>query len=166
MDLQLKGLKALVTGSSSGIGAGIAAVLAREGCRVVVHGRDAARTRAVAERITGSGAEAWFVVGDLATPEGSAAVADEVQRLTGGVDILVNNAGGKTAAGNPAWFDVPWSDWLGTYEQNVGAAVRLAHAFAPACRRAASGASSTSPARRRLSPKPRSASIRRRRRPW
>ncbi len=131
MDLQLKGLKALVTGSSSGIGAGIAEVLAREGCRVVVHGRDAARTRAVAERVTGFGAEAWSVVGDLATPGGSAAVADEVLRLTDGIDILVNNAGGKTAAGNPAWFDVPWADWLGTYEQNVGAAVRLVHAFAP-----------------------------------
>lgn len=131
MDLQLKGLKALVTGSSSGIGAGIAEVLAAEGVAVVVHGRDEARTRKVAAELGASGATAWPVVGDLATPAGSAAVAAEVLRLTGGVDILVNNAGGKTAAGNPAWFDVPWSDWAGTYEQNVGAAVRLVHALVP-----------------------------------
>jgi 3-oxoacyl-[acyl-carrier protein] reductase len=131
VDLQLNGKRALVTGSSSGIGAGIATVLAREGCRVVVHGRDEARTRAVAKSLVDSGSEACVVIGDLATAEGSAAVAAEVERLTGGIDILVNNAGGKTAAGNPAWFDVPWADWLGTYEQNVGAAVRLVRAFVP-----------------------------------
>lgn len=51
----------------------------------------------------------------------------------GGLQALVTGsssgigAGGKTAAGNPPWFDVGWQDWLGTYEQNVGAAVRLAH---------------------------------------
>jgi NAD(P)-dependent dehydrogenase (short-subunit alcohol dehydrogenase family) len=48
MDLQLKGKRALVTGSSSGIGAGIAAELAQEGALVVVHGRDERRAEAVA----------------------------------------------------------------------------------------------------------------------
>ena len=52
-------------------------------------------------------------------------------RKLGGIDILVNNAGGKTTAGHPPWFEVPWADWVGTYEQNVGAAVRLIHHFAP-----------------------------------
>ena len=33
--------------------------------------------------------------------------------------------------GNPPWFDVGWDDWIGTYEQNVGAAVRLVHAVVP-----------------------------------
>jgi NAD(P)-dependent dehydrogenase (short-subunit alcohol dehydrogenase family) len=48
MDMQLKGKRALVTGSSSGIGAEIAEMLAAEGVKVVVHGRDQARTQAVA----------------------------------------------------------------------------------------------------------------------
>ena len=51
MDLQLGGLRALVTGSSSGIGAGIATVLAAEGAIVIVHGRDKARTNTVAEQL-------------------------------------------------------------------------------------------------------------------
>jgi 3-oxoacyl-[acyl-carrier protein] reductase len=131
MDLHLRGLTALVTGSSSGIGAGIAAVLAGEGAIVIVHGRDAARSRAVAQRLAASGASTHVVLGDLSTPGGCESVAAAVNSEFGGVDILVNNAGGKTAAGNPAWFDVGWNDWLGTFEQNVGAAVRLAHAFVP-----------------------------------
>ena len=49
MDLQLEGKRALVTGSSSGIGEGAARALAAEGVAVAVHGRDEARTRAVAD---------------------------------------------------------------------------------------------------------------------
>ncbi len=48
MDLELVGKRALVTGSSSGIGAEIARMLAAEGVAVVVHGRDRAQTQAVA----------------------------------------------------------------------------------------------------------------------
>lgn len=131
MDLQLAGKRALVTGSSSGIGAGIARVLAAEGARVVVHGRDEERTHKVANEIASKGGQASIALGDLASVEGSAGVADAVMRELGGIDILVNNAGGKTVAGNPPWFEVPWADWIGTYEQNVGAAVRLIHRFAP-----------------------------------
>jgi NAD(P)-dependent dehydrogenase (short-subunit alcohol dehydrogenase family) len=68
---------------------------------------------------------------DLATPEGCRAVIAAVEGTVGYLDILVNNAGGKTAPGNPPWFDVGWDDWIGTYEQNVGAAVRMAHGFVP-----------------------------------
>ncbi len=132
MDLRLKGLRALVTGSSSGIGVGIATVLAGEGAVVIVHGRDEARTRAVTERLAATGATALAVTGDLATVAGCNVVASAVTKLTDGIDILVNNAGGKTFVGNPGWFDVGWDDWIGTYEQNVGAAVRMAHAFVPA----------------------------------
>lgn len=131
MDLQLQGLRALVTGSSSGIGTGIASVLGREGVEVVVHGRDERRTRQVATALGEAGVKAHWVVGDLATEDGCEAVVTAVHRVVDGIDVLVNNAGGKTAAGNPSWFDVGWDDWLGTYEQNVGAAVRLARAFVP-----------------------------------
>src|ERR1700754_1705058 len=85
MDLRLTGRRALVTGSSSGLGAAIARLLAREGADVVVHGRNEARTRAVAEEV---GAQA-VAVGDLATDAG----ADAVAASAGQIDVLVNNAG-------------------------------------------------------------------------
>lgn len=140
MDLQLHGKRALITGSNSGIGAGIAKVLAAEGALVVIHGRDRARCESVAAEIGAVGGQAHFVVGDLATESGCAAVGDSVQSLLGGVDILVNNAGGRASshrkdgkAGpmNPPWLETPWSDWLWTFEQNVGAAVRLIQRFVP-----------------------------------
>jgi NAD(P)-dependent dehydrogenase (short-subunit alcohol dehydrogenase family) len=72
MDLQLRGKCALVTGSSSGIGSGIARVLASEGVFVLIHGRDSARAQAVADDILRSGGGASVVLGDLATDAGGA----------------------------------------------------------------------------------------------
>ncbi len=131
MDLQLTGKRVLVTGSSSGIGAGIATTFAQEGAMVVVHGRDRDRTQAVADGIDAVGGSSVVVTGDLSTAEGCAEVGDAVMEALGGIDVLVNNAGGKTAEGNPEWMDIPWTDWASTYEQNVGAAVRMIHRFLP-----------------------------------
>lgn len=55
MDLQLNGRRALVTGASAGTGTAIATTLAREGVRVVVHGRDPDRTDAVCRSIRDAG---------------------------------------------------------------------------------------------------------------
>lgn len=134
MDLELKNKRVLVTGSSSGIGAGIANVLAAEGANVVVHGRNQDRARVVAERINNRGGSAMVVIGDLATRSGCDRVCKDVENALGGVDILVNNAGGKIVEGNPSWFDVPWLDWVKTYESNVGAAVRLIQRLVPGMR--------------------------------
>jgi NAD(P)-dependent dehydrogenase (short-subunit alcohol dehydrogenase family) len=130
MDLQLKGKRALVTGSSSGIGAGIAMALAREGAHVVVHGRNRERTEAVARAIRDEGGSAQVALGDLATDEGSASVA----AATGEIDILVNNIGGteSTGGGLTGWFDVKPEHWAGAMQQNLIAAVRMIHAFVPA----------------------------------
>src|SRR5438105_2795360 len=94
MDLQLAGKRALITGSSSGIGTGIAKALAAEGVSVVVHGRDAARAEAVAQEIRASGGQAAVALGDLETDGGADAVAAAAQEAFGGIDILINNAGG------------------------------------------------------------------------
>ena len=139
MDLQLAGKRALVTGSSSGIGAGIAKVLAAEGATLVIHGRNAERSSQVAADIRQSGGSAIFVLGDLATTEGCNEVGDAVMKELGGIDILVNNAGGRASGHregsdgpiNPEWLDTPWDDWRWTFEQNVGAAVRLIQRFVP-----------------------------------
>ena len=62
MDLQLKGRRALVTGSSSGIGEAIARMLAEEGARVVVHGRNRERAEEIANSIGAAGEEGFNVL--------------------------------------------------------------------------------------------------------
>ncbi|KOG62074.1 MULTISPECIES: SDR family NAD(P)-dependent oxidoreductase [Streptomyces] len=123
MDLRLTGRRALVTGSSSGLGAAIARLLAAEGADVVVHGRDEARTRQVADAI---GAVA-VAIGDLATDEG----ADAVAAAAGDVDVLVNNAGAYDHLG---WEDATPEVWLHTYEVNVVSGVRMIQRLVPRMR--------------------------------
>jgi NAD(P)-dependent dehydrogenase (short-subunit alcohol dehydrogenase family) len=65
MDLKLAGKRALVTGSTAGIGAATALSLAREGARVVIHGRDEERARAVLGTITSSAGEAKIALGEV-----------------------------------------------------------------------------------------------------
>lgn len=123
--------RALVTGSSSGIGASIARALASEGAHVIVHGRDRARADAVADSIRSAGGTAAVVVGDLASEVGAAAVAEGALAAFGGVDILVNNAGGAAEGQVKSWFAVPMEEWAVSYERNVMAAARLIRALAP-----------------------------------
>ncbi len=87
--LDLHGLKALVTGATSGIGRAIAFQLAREGADVIVHGRDAARGAQTVEEIQMHGGSAHFVAADLSDIASIPPLAKEV----GDIDILVNNAG-------------------------------------------------------------------------
>lgn len=101
MDLKLAGKRALVTGSSSGIGEAIAKRLSCEGAMVVVHGRDEARARAVADAIDKDGAPPKIAVGDLATDAGAEKVRIAAFAAYGGIDILVNNAGARFAGAHP-----------------------------------------------------------------
>lgn len=93
MDLQLTGKRALVTGSSSGIGEQIAKTLAAEGAIVIVHGRREEQGKRVAQEITAAGGKAHIALSDLGTDEGVHKVIEAVNAAAGGVDILVNNAG-------------------------------------------------------------------------
>ncbi|WP_288195443.1 SDR family NAD(P)-dependent oxidoreductase [uncultured Pleomorphomonas sp.] len=139
MDLQLKGKRALVTGSTSGIGAEITRMLAAEGADVVVHGRDQSRARqVVAEIEEAAGGRVAFALGDLSSSEGANAVAKVAQETFGGIDILVNNAGGSNTGGQrPAasgWLDTSADYWVDTFNHNTIAVVRLVQALAPAMR--------------------------------
>jgi len=136
MELQLRGRRALVTGSSSGIGRAIAEVLAGEGVSVMVHGRDRERSHETARAIAASGGSAQVALGDLATDEGARAVALAVEEAFGGVDILVNNIGGNESAGGglSGWFNDTPDVWAGTMQQNLVAPVRMIHAFVPGMR--------------------------------
>lgn len=91
----LKGLVALVTGSTSGIGRAIAHRLAREGATVCLHGLgDEAQIESAIKFVEGaSGVRPRYFPADLANPASATALVDEVAHEVGGVDILVNSAG-------------------------------------------------------------------------
>ena len=104
MDLRLQGKRALVTGSSIGLGEAIARALAAEGVAVAIHGRQPKRTYAVAADIEAHGGRVAVVLGDL-TVEG------EAQNIADSEKLL--------------WEDTPIRAWTESYERNVLAAVRL-----------------------------------------
>ena len=128
MDLQLNGRRAVVTGSSAGIGEAIARRLAAEGALVTVHGRRADAVDAVVDAIRSAGGQADGVLASLADPGECARFVFRVL-ADGGADILVNNAG---AFVNRGWDDATPEDWLDLYAINVAAAVRCIQGFLPA----------------------------------
>ncbi len=94
MDLGLSGKRALVTGASGGIGAGIAAELGRHGARVVVHYRTRGQgAEGTAEAVRAAGGEAVAVQGDLRADTAIDRVLDEAWAAWDGLDAVVNNAG-------------------------------------------------------------------------
>jgi len=127
MDLELDGKRALITGSTAGIGYAIARGLAAEGAQVVITGRtqisvDGARARLRAELPQ---ARAEGVAADCASAEGAAGVFARVPD----VDILVNNLGIYERV---PFFAIEDADWLRLFEVNVLSGVRFARRYAPA----------------------------------
>jgi NAD(P)-dependent dehydrogenase (short-subunit alcohol dehydrogenase family) len=126
MDLKLRGKRALVSGSTAGIGLAIAVMLAREGAAVLVNGRTKQRVDAAVQAVReeASGADVTGVAADLGTAQGAA----ELVRAVPQVDILVNNLG----IFEPKDFaDIPDEDWLRLFEVNVLSGVRLSRAYLP-----------------------------------
>jgi NAD(P)-dependent dehydrogenase (short-subunit alcohol dehydrogenase family) len=126
MDLQLEGKRALVSGSTAGIGFAIAAQLAREGAAVIVNGRSKSRVdEAVAKIEADTKSKAVTgIAADLSTEGGAktlfAAFPD--------VDILVNNLGIFEAT---AFLEVPDEDWKRFFDVNVLSGVRLSRQYLP-----------------------------------
>ena len=119
---------ALVTGSSSGIGAGTARALAKDGFEVICAARRADRIEALAAEIGGRA-----VVCDVTDAESVRRLAEQVPRL----DVLVNNAGGAIGA-DPVETADP-DDWARMYDVNVLGVLRVTQALLPALRASGAG---------------------------
>ena len=126
MELKLEGKRALVSGSTAGIGWAIAAGLAAEGAEVVVNGRTQARVDAAirALRDRHPRARVRGVAADLGTAEGCARMATEVPEL----DVLVNNLGIFEVK---PFLDISDVEWMRFFEVNVLSGVRLSRTYLP-----------------------------------
>ena len=126
LSLDLSGRTALVTGSTGGIGAAIATVLANCGARVGVNGRSAERVGEAVARLREvvPGGDFVEVPADVTTEDGAA----EVLRRLPSLDVLVNNLG--IFGAQPA-LEISDDEWRRYFEVNVLAAVRLIRAYLP-----------------------------------
>ena len=123
MDLGLGGKRALVTGSTAGIGLATARALANEGAHVFVNGRTEARVADAVERLRElSGATVDGIAADLGSGDGCRALIGSLPD----VDVLVNNLG----IFEPKPFDeIPDEDWMRFFETNVLSGIRLARHY-------------------------------------
>ena len=103
MDLKLAGKIAFITGPAKGMGAAITLAFAREGCHLVLAGRDTGAIEPVAEQARALGRRVMVVPCDLTDTARCQAVVDEAVAAFGGIDVLVNVAGGAGPMGKTGW---------------------------------------------------------------
>lgn len=121
MDLGLRDRRALVGGGGSGIGGGIAGVLAAEGARVALIGRTRERIDAEAARLGGVG-----VIADLAAPDGPASAVEAAVAALGGLDLLVVNTGGPPGGTFDTLGEAEWESAIAGTLQSTLRLVRAA----------------------------------------
>ena len=126
MRIDLAGRRALVTGSTAGIGLAIAKGLAGAGATVLVNGRGEARVAAALDAIRAEvpGANLIAAPADLATADG----AGSLVAMAGEVDILVNNLGKGEFK---PFEDITDQDWMALFELNVMSGIRMSRALLP-----------------------------------
>jgi NAD(P)-dependent dehydrogenase (short-subunit alcohol dehydrogenase family) len=126
MDLQLKGKRAFISGSTQGIGFAIAHQLLQEGAVVVINGRSEKRVEEAVERLRK--ATAGSQVAGIAADYSKAADVEALVKKLDAVDILINNAG----IFEPKEFvDITDEEWMRFFEVNVLSGVRLSRALLP-----------------------------------
>ena len=131
MDLKLAGKRALISGSTAGIGRAIAAALLREGVQVIINGRRQTDVDQVAAELRdsqGSQSQVQGFAADLSLPEG----AEALHKQFPDIDILVNNLGIFEPA---AFEDISDADWQRFFNVNVLSGIRLARLYLPVMRR-------------------------------
>jgi uncharacterized protein len=123
---------ALITGASSGIGAILAELFAKDGHDVVLVARNTEKLAALAERLQSQFSIGTYVLSaDLAKPEAAQSMFDDLARRGVTVDFLVNNAGFGT---NGDFLDLPLDKELEMIQVNITALVQLCHVFGTSMR--------------------------------
>ncbi len=133
MDLRIAGRVALVCGSSTGLGRAVAGILAEEGCRVALNGRDEERLRrAVAEISHAFPAEVEGFAADVSVPDEATNLVHRVRERFGSVDILLCNAGGPPAV---QFHDASPESWEAGIQLNLLSTIHLCRAAVPLMRK-------------------------------
>ncbi|MFF4794899.1 SDR family NAD(P)-dependent oxidoreductase [Streptomyces sp. NPDC001276] len=121
---------ALVTGSSRGIGAGIAELFAAEGARVVLHGRDADALESVRAKIAAAGGEVLALTADLTRFDEIEALRTRTEAEFGPVDVLVTNAGGNPVRPGPI-EEISEEGWHASIDANLTSTFLTVKSFLP-----------------------------------
>ena len=118
----LKGKNALVTGSQTGLGAGMAVGLAQAGANVVVHGINTKGIPEVCEAVRAAGAKAGEAVADVSDAKACVELVEFTVKELGSIDILINNAGIIRRAPAAEFSEKDWADVI---EINLTAVFRF-----------------------------------------
>ena len=124
MDLGLKGLRAIVTGGTKGIGLAIAETLAAEGCHVALCSRNAGEAEATAARLAEKGVTTFGAGVDVADGAALAAFAESAAEKLGGLDIVVANVSALSIANDE-------ESWKKCFDTDLMGTVRLVNAALP-----------------------------------
>ena len=118
MDLKLNGKKVFVSGSSRGIGLGVANKFIEEGANVVINSRNPKELKSVADSIK----NCQGVAGDVSNPESARYVIQEAAKILGGIDIVVCNVGnGSSVAPGKETFE----EWMRVFSVNFFSAINV-----------------------------------------
>ena len=133
MDLQLRDKRALVTGSSRGLGYAAALLLAKEGCRVAINSRDEAKASTAAQGIAAeTGAQVIALAGDVTDPDVPERLVGESAHAFGGLDILITNTGGPPSGPFESFNEAAWQKAV---DLSLMSHVRLIRAALPYLRK-------------------------------
>ena len=126
----LAGKVAVVTGGSGGIGAATCRLLAANGARVVVNGRDQAKIDVVVDAIRATGGETIGVTGDCTDLDAVERLRQQVEQHLGPAEVLAAFVGGGRARPGPV-ADVPEEDWRSTVDGSLTATFLTLKSFLP-----------------------------------